>query len=162
VAEHGQDDGTFDFPAAFGAVVPNMPDHIYTDLDTSFRHFRIPGGRLPRKANEEIREERELLDPVEILDEVAIPEEVSDALRTATSGLSVAEQTTTGQCQTLQRWYVPMSIPEASYLSPRLRIVLCPWSGWTFLTKLTRRWTMDNCVRLKLTGPSTLDIRLEF
>ena len=34
-----QADGTFEFPVAFGLVVPNMPDPLYTDLDTSYNHF---------------------------------------------------------------------------------------------------------------------------
>jgi len=89
-----QADGTFEFPVAFGLVVPNMPDHLYTDLDTSYKNFRIPGRRLPQKVNGEmVRGAGDCSEPVETMERVAIPEEVSDALPSSSSSRSsIAEQ----------------------------------------------------------------------
>ena len=89
-----QADGTFEFPVAFGLVVPNMPDHLYTDLDTSYKHFRIPGRRLPQKVNGEIvRGAGDCSEPVETMEHVAIPEEVSNAPSSSSSSRSsIAEQ----------------------------------------------------------------------
>ena len=55
-----QADDSFEFPVALGLVVPKMPNHVYTDLDTSYNDFQVPGRRLPRRVDGEIIQSRGL------------------------------------------------------------------------------------------------------
>jgi hypothetical protein len=132
-----------------------MPDHIYTDLDTSFKHFREPGRRLHRKVNGKIVDESELGDLVEDLGDIAIPEEVSDALRIPTSSLSVTEQNdywSMPNLATLVRTHVN---PRSEFFAPTTESCAIPleWVdifrktetslGYGQLREIGGYWTVD-------------------
>ena len=74
-----QSDGTFELPIAAGSILLNMPDHIYADLDTSYKHSHVPGRRLSRKVNREIVASSDGCAPVEENHDVAIPGGLRDA-----------------------------------------------------------------------------------